>query len=163
MQIDRDKALELWGEGWSLRMIGEYLGCSHAGVKKVLNILGVDTSKAATWREVECIVCSKVVRRTRSHYRRVRHPCCSRECYFAWLEAGALGEGYAGGYLGRLGRWKVEQEYGELPIGSVVHHENGDRTNNQLRNLVLFRNQGDHIRWHRGFRDKVNPLWSGLD
>jgi hypothetical protein len=41
----------------------------------------------------------------------------------------------------------------------VVHHINRNTLDNSLSNLMVFRNSGDHIRFHRGF--DVEPLWDG--
>jgi hypothetical protein len=43
--------------------------------------------------------------------------------------------------------------------GYVIHHKDRNTLNNNPSNLMVFRNQGDHIRHHRGF--DVEPVWAG--
>jgi len=40
-----------------------------------------------------------------------------------------------------LGRYLTKEE--------VVHHVNGDRTDNRIENLMLFDSTGDHVRFHK--------------
>jgi len=44
----------------------------------------------------------------------------------------------------------VMAEYLQRPLRpeEVVHHENGDITDNRIENLGLFENQGEHIAYH---------------
>ena len=37
---------------------------------------------------------------------------------------------------------------GELPEGSIVHHIDGDKTNNDIYNLLIFATASDHARFH---------------
>ena len=37
-------------------------------------------------------------------------------------------------------------------VNEVVHHIDGDRSNNELSNLYVFRNSGDHYDYHRTVR-----------
>lgn len=46
-------------------------------------------------------------------------------------------------YLGRsLGRYEV------------VHHKNGNKQDNQIKNLILFKNQAEHIKYHRSLHPR---------
>jgi len=40
-----------------------------------------------------------------------------------------------------------------------VHHEDGDNTQNTVRNLWLFASQAAHLSFHRGGRGR--PIWRG--
>ena len=42
----------------------------------------------------------------------------------------------------KIGRYLKEEE--------VVHHIDGDRSNNRIENLTLFNNQSEHIKHHKG-------------
>ncbi len=61
-------------------------------------------------------------------------------------------------YGSRTARRKVSEVF-DLQPEHRVHHLDKDQTNNLLSNLVVFANQGDHIRYHRDF--KVTPIWEG--
>lgn len=37
----------------------------------------------------------------------------------------------------------------DAPLGSVVHHINGDRLDNRLENLTILPNQSEHMKLHR--------------
>lgn len=55
-------------------------------------------------------------------------------------------------YRGRvIQHRKVAQEMlgRELFEGEVVHHIDGDKRNNDPTNLIVFKTQNDHIRWHQ--------------
>lgn len=52
----------------------------------------------------------------------------------------------------------AEQVLGrELLIGEVVHHEDRNKHNNALNNLIVFRSQGDHAGHHQRCINKNQP------
>ena len=40
----------------------------------------------------------------------------------------------------------------ELQPGEVVHHKDGNKQNNNPKNLMVFQSQAEHARWHREHR-----------
>ena len=54
---------------------------------------------------------------------------------------------------------KAVSEYIDLMPGYVVHHKDGDTTNNQLANLAVYRSNSDHMTMHHG--GLVRPIWDG--
>lgn len=50
---------------------------------------------------------------------------------------------------------KVMEEHlqQELPIGSIIHHIDGDGTNNDISNLYLCKNRAEHKELHRVLRN----------
>lgn len=39
----------------------------------------------------------------------------------------------------------------KLKPGEIVHHIDGNKRNNDPSNLIIFRNQAEHLEWHRKF------------
>ena len=65
--------------------------------------------------------------------------------------------GYKTIYQGPNKRYKLEhrvifEKYlgRELLLTEVVHHEDENKVNNDIENLILFNNNGDHGKWHHG-------------
>jgi hypothetical protein len=53
----------------------------------------------------------------------------------------------------------IVSDHFALRPGNIVHHEDRNQYNNELNNLKVFTNSGDHVRHHRGFI--VPILWEG--
>ena len=47
-----------------------------------------------------------------------------------------------------IGRYLTKEE--------VIHHIDGDKENNKIENLMLFKNNSDHLRYHKKIRDLKN-------
>lgn len=56
-------------------------------------------------------------------------------------------------------RWVWEQAHGPIPKGGIIHHIDGDRTNNAIENLMLVRSPRDHLRVHRGWELREDGWW----
>lgn len=127
---------------------------TRQAIYKVLRKAGIDTSKRLT--PVSCTVCGNEMLRTRPRIRNQKWHFCDHKCYSAWLNAGGRWIEWRQG--SRIARSKVSEVFGLQP-GHIVHHENKNQYDNRIENLRVFRNQGDHVRYHRGF--DVDPLWDG--
>jgi len=136
------------------KLAGQY-GVTRQGVYKVLRRYGVDLAAAAKVT-ITCIACGSEFKATRSRVRKAKSLFCCRECYFAYLSAGGPSTLWRQG--GRIARAVVSKHF-DLKPGHIVHHIDGNQYHNAPRNLIVFRNQGDHIRHHRGF--ETYPLWVG--
>lgn len=136
--------------------LAKQYGITRQGIHKMLRLSGVDTTKHKI--TVSCSTCQKEIKRNRCTIRKSLNHFCCNACYYAFLEAGN-GNPYIQNRHGqRIGRAKAA-EYIDLQEGYIVHHEDRNTLNNQIWNLRVFRNQGDHIRYHRGFT--VEPIWDG--
>lgn len=135
--------------------IGIKYGRCRQSIYKLLKKAGIDIKKQRY--PVSCYTCGKEIMRNRKRIREQKRHFCSRECYLVWLET--IGEGYKPWRQGqRIARHLVNQVF-PLDDKMVVHHKDKDSWNNQIHNLKVFKNQGDHVRYHRGF--EVKPIWEG--
>ena len=136
--------------------LAKQYGVTRQAIWKLLRKHGHDTSKHRI--SVSCTACGKEVLRTKGRIRKQLHHFCSEKCYYDYLKAGN-GYPYIQSRHGqRIGR-SIVSKYFNLGTNHIVHHEDRNTLNNQLRNLKVFRNQGDHVRHHRGF--DVEPAWDG--
>ena len=58
---------------------------------------------------------------------------------------------------GRVSRYRLVMEHHigrYLEYGEVVHHIDGDKTNDNIENLMLFPNNGEHIAYHAAANKK---------
>ena len=133
-------------------------GMTRQGIYKMLKLEGIDTKKNGGV-PVSCHACQKEITRHKSRIRRQKHHFCNDVCYYAFLSAGASHltptEQRRGGRRSRA----IVNKYFKLEPSYIVHHEDRFSLNTELWNLRVFRNQGDHIRYHRGF--DVEPIWDG--
>ena len=125
-------------------------GITRQGVYKVLQKAGIDTSKAAAWLKVSCTCCGKEFAKRRAQVRKYKHVFCGEPCYFAWLKHGNGNPFIVHRQGTRVARDVISAHHTMMP-GEVAHHEDRNQNNNHISNLKVFRNQGDHIRYHRGF------------
>lgn len=125
-------------------------------IYKILKKAGCDVSKRRI--PVSCNTCGKEIIRTRKQIRTRKRIFCSVDCYRAWFAS--ISQYDTSNYGSRVAREKVRQ-YFDLQEGNIVHHINGHGLDNDLDNLVVYRNQGDHLRAHRGF--DAEPIWIGKD
>lgn len=121
---------------------------------KFLNKRGIDTSKRP--RKVKCYWCGKIVERPRCRIRRHKHFFCNFDCYRGWLQRG----NYIASRQGSREARRLVSMFFKLKEGYIAHHIDGNQNNNDVSNLMVFKNQKDHLRFHREIPG-VKPLWSG--
>ena len=161
---DQDKVNII--EGYSVNLIpmitlAKRYGISRQGVYKVLRMAGIETSKEFAGNlMVSCTVCGTEVKKHRAEVRKRLHIFCSEACYFAWLKHGNGNPLIMHRNSSRTARVIVSDHFALKP-GYIVHHKDRNQYNNELSNLMVFTNSGDHIRHHRGFT--VPVLWDGSD
>lgn len=131
--------------------LAERYAITRQGVYKVLRKAGVDTRKGiASWILCSCSCCGKEILKRRGIVRKNKHQFCNELCYFAWLKHGN-GNPLIMHRQGARVAHDVVKKYHTLLPGELVHHEDRNQNNNHISNLRVFKNQGDHIRYHRGF------------
>lgn len=67
---------------------------------------------------------------------------------YLWVWAPRHPECIPGSKRALAHRMKWHDLRGPIPPGMVVHHRNGNRADNRIRNLRLMTNS-EHIAWHR--------------
>ena len=132
-------------------------GVTRQGVYKVIKKSGIEPMDI-TWLDVSCTACGEEIKRRRCQVRKAKHLFCSEECYFNWLKHGN-GNPLILSRMGQRIARQMVSKYFALQPKCTVHHEDRNDFNNEPYNLKVFANQGDHIRYHRGFI--VPILWDG--
>jgi hypothetical protein len=64
-----------------------------------------------------------------------------------------------GQYLHRL---LVQQAFPDLPERFFVHHLDGIKTNSDIRNLLVYASQAEHIAQHQSFMQECKREWKAL-
>lgn len=142
-----------------VQSIASSYGMTRQGIWKLLRRNGVDPKQYGRLR-VTCCACGQEFERSRSHIRKSKNVFCSLDCYYAYLEAKQDGVYFAGRQGQRISR-EVVAAYFPLESKHVVHHKDRNNYNNNINNLMVFANQGDHIRFHRLGPEYVSPLFDG--
>ena len=123
---------------------------TRQSVHKLLRAAEINTSKQAAHIKLSCCCCGKEIIRLRCQVRKTKHMFCGDDCYSAWLKHGNGNPLIMHRHASRSARVVVSKYYALRP-DEIVHHEDRNQNNNLIHNLKVFKNQGDHVRYHRGF------------
>ncbi|MBW2647339.1 MAG: hypothetical protein JRE23_14415 [Deltaproteobacteria bacterium] len=148
------RAVDMWNNLHSLQMIADELGVSRHGVKKYLNRHGIDTRKRK-W-EVVCHQCGEKFEKHRCQIRKNKFNYCSTACYHGNTRSP---EYQVGRQDSRSARAAVRACGYYMIDGEAVYYKDGNTSNNDPSNLMVFANNDECMRWHRGDREVVKPLW----
>ena len=138
----------------TMEEIGKIAGVTRQGIKKVLDKAGVKASEGE-WLDTTCSSCGNTIHVRRKRWRINRKTYCNQDCYIASLQSTAYKPRRHGQRIARL----IVKQYFDLQPGHVTHHKDGDNRNNDRSNLLVFANQSDHLKHHRG--GNINPIWDG--
>lgn len=141
----------------SASVLAKRYGVSRTYIYRVLKQVGVDTTKRKY--EVVCGACGEIVLKPRCQIRISNSHFCSKKCYWDWLNRSR--DNYVQNRHGQRIARKIVSRYHVFVGQEVVHHIDRNTKNNTLSNLMVFRNQGEHVQYHRGI--DVKPVWSGAD
>ena len=134
----------------SREQIGKMIGCSGRWIGKLVTRYGLNVH-SAEWADVQCCVCGKAKKITRSHWKRTQQSYCSRKCYYDRM--GIVSNYKKFPYGCRIARQVLVEKLGrELEKDECVHHKDGNQKNNRIDNLMLFANQSAHMKHHHELR-----------
>lgn len=121
--------------------------------------------------KVTCEECGKVIKVPPCQFKRAKNHFCSRQCHMKFMNRemnphrmndpevrekirqSQLDKGDGKTYQKCHGRHThrvvAEQMLGRpLRAGEIVHHIDGNKRNNKPTNLMVFKNQSEHAKWH---------------
>lgn len=134
--------------------IAKQYGVTRQAIYKILKRYEIDTRNGKM--TVSCTACGTEFERHRCQIRKRKRVFCSDVCYHTYLGT-ITSSTYRPWRQGqRIAIAEVSKVF-KILDGMVVHHVDNNNWNNGLDNLMVFKNQGDHIRYHRGF--DVDPVW----
>ena len=141
--------------------LAKQYGVCRQAIWRIIKKAGINISSQSRM-DVSCATCGAEISRTRARIRNSLNQFCDYACYTAYLQAGNGKGAYTPSRQGqRLARAAVSKLFELLP-GHIVHHEDRNCYHNSPSNLKVFRNQGDHIRYHRLGKGYVQPIWEGV-
>ena len=156
-KIKDSEVTELYWHGLTIRDIASKMHVSAACILKSLRRSGTPRRSAGRPRKPSTVekACKRCGVTT------LRRTYCSQTCYFAAIHNPKYFEWRHGT---RLAREAVTAAGFVLQPGNIVHHVDGDNRNNLLKNLWVFRNHAEHMRFHRRGvieAERSEPLWRG--
>lgn len=130
----------------TMQEIGDMFDVTRAAVLKALNRNGIDKSTAERF-DIHCAFCKEPFNTTRKRFKSAVGHYCSSDCYHEHRRSVSNYQPDRQG--GRMARDIMSKHlHRELLSTEVVHHEDGDNTNNHIDNLILFTSQSEHLRYH---------------
>lgn len=157
---DREQMVDEYSSGRATAAeLAERFGVSRQYVHRVVRAAGVAPRGRRKRVKRKCAHCGKTIEVHYFRSKRTRRMFCSKEHY--WAELGK--SGYVASRQGQREARAAVRAVFDLLDGDVVHHIDGDQGNNELSNLMVFRDHADHMRWHRGGEAKSGavPLFRG--
>ena len=137
-----------------VRDIAARYGVSRAAIYKTLAAHGV---KATGRTKRRCGTCGAQMSVTRGRARKSEKVYCSTECYMQVVRNPTYRPRRQGQRIAR----RTVREFYPLEPQHIVHHIDGDQSNNAPNNLMVFKDHADHMRWHRTQGQRGAPLWRG--
>jgi hypothetical protein len=151
-KLTHEAIIAMYKADTPIKEIHETAGISRAALYNILKAYDTDKGR----REIltlTCSYCEQEFTRNRSHTRgnAEGEHFCSVKCFHAnrTLNPGKQVKGGLKRFYGRYAR-TVWQEYHKtmLTEGQVIHHIDGDVSNNSIKNLQMFENHSEHMKVH---------------
>ena len=140
-----------------INKIAEFACMTRQGVWKRLKRLGLHIDRHGTG-SANCAFCGNEIKRFKSRLSRAMSDYCNQECYYASRENPNYIPWRQGQRLARA----IAAQHIRLTHEMIVHHKDTNNKNNDLSNLMVFANQGDHTKHHHG-KSHVQPIWDGAE
>lgn len=131
----------------TMEEIAKDAGVTRQAIKLVLDRMGVEYRGGKVKRE--CGYCGGEFNHPRNEVKQGRGMYCSPQCFASSRSLGGDMTVHS-----RLGRAAWVMAGRKIKHGQVIHHIDGDRTNNSLDNLRLFNSQREHMQYHHSLRRK---------
>ena len=129
--------------------IGKMFGKTRQRIWQLIKQYGIEQTKAERFT-VKCDRCDKAYELNRSAYRKSSTHYCSITCYLSdrkntHYKPHRNGQREARGIMSKhIGRALTKDE--------IVHHIDGNCSNNIIDNLILFPSHSAHLKWHHSLR-----------
>ena len=147
---DKDK-LERWYlvDHLTMEEIGKELGITRQAVLNRFRRCRIDVGTGERFK-VKCDTCGNDYEITRKRWKSSIKHFCGHECYSKYLRNNDSRKSRNGQ---RIGRSVMEKHLNrDLMQGEVVHHIDFDEMNNDIKNLMIFDSNSDHIKYHHKIR-----------
>lgn len=133
--------------------IARISGLTRQRVWQLLHEYGMH-NKSRVYRQ--CQYCGKEFKVVRSRARNGADKYCQDKCYYNHRAAFGYNPKRQGQRIARktIEKWLCDV----LPAGCIVHHEDGDQSNNDLSNLFVFPDNVEHMKYHHAKRNGNGKL-----
>jgi hypothetical protein len=126
-------------EHLTMQEIAGIFGVSRQRIYQLIKAAGIDTSKAERW-DITCDNpgCGKVFSITRARFKATPTHYCSQACYHGHKDT--LSPARFDTKQGRRAARAIMESHLGRPLSDkeIVHHIDGDESNNTLPNLMVF-------------------------
>jgi len=133
--------------------IGKIYGVTRMRISQLVKQYEIDAKNAERF-QTTCNKCGKEYPIHRKRFRKSSTHYCCPACYLSDRK----NENYHPHKNGqREARRIMSKHIGRpLTVGEVVHHIDGNCSNNNIDNLVLFPSHAAHLKWHHAMRVNRN-------
>lgn len=145
-KISHEEVIRLYNEDTNIKTIQEMAGISRQSIYNIIKVYQ-DTDRRGVW-DMVCPHCLKDFKRIQALAKGDKSNYCSIECFHADRRINSKDislEFSVRTYRSRA-RQVLEGAGRVFQVGEVVHHLDGDITNNVLENLVVLPSHSEHMR-----------------